>query len=155
MSTTLCTFTAQAHPGRTPLLCSSERFTRSHRRATEVPPPIRQRTSVPAPRRSLSPHRGVRLTRRGRLVVTTSCLVLALGVGLVGPWGSSVDATTAQSPGPTTARVTVVQGLTLWQIARDIAPTTDPRITVERILDLNGLPDSSVRAGQELVIPVA
>ena len=101
------------------------------------------------------PHGSVRLTRRGRLVVSTSCLVVAIGVALTGPWGSSAGATTAQAQGPTTARVTVAQGRTLWQIARSIAPTTDPRITVERIRELNGLPDSAIRAGQELVIPVA
>ena len=88
-------------------------------------------------------------------MVSTSCLVVAIGVGLVGPWGSSVGATTVQAQGSTTSRVTVAQGGTLWQIARSIAPRTDPRITVERIRDLNGLPDSSIRAGQELVIPVA
>ena len=88
-------------------------------------------------------------------MVTTSCLVLAIGIGLVGPWGSSVRASTTGARGPTTARVTVGPGWTLWQIARDVAPMTDPRITVERIRDLNGLPDSGVRAGQELVIPVA
>lgn len=88
-------------------------------------------------------------------MVSTSCFVVAIGVGLMGPWGSSAGATTAQAQGAPTARVTVAQGRTLWQIARSIAPTTDPRITVERIRELNGLPDSAIRAGQELVIPVA
>ena len=97
----------------------------------------------------------LRLTRRGRLVVSTSCLVVAIGVALTKPWGSSAGTTTAQAQGSTTARVTVAQGRTLWQIALSIAPTTDPRITVERIRELNGLPDSAIRAGQELLIPVA
>jgi hypothetical protein len=108
------------------------------------------------------PPGGLRLTRRGRLLLTTSCVALALGSGLIAPWGSSVGASTtapdtasaSAAPGPTTARVTVSQGHTLWEIARTIAPRTDPRVTIERIRDLNGLPDSSVRAGQEIVVPV-
>jgi hypothetical protein len=88
-------------------------------------------------------------------LVTTSWLVLAVGAGLAGSRGSSVEASTASAAGPTTARITIAQGHTLWQIARTVDPHTDPRITVERIRELNGLPDSSIRAGQELVIPLA
>jgi hypothetical protein len=81
--------------------------------------------------------------------------VLAVGAVLVEPWRPAVGASIPGAAGPTTARITVVQGRTLWQIARTIDPRTDPRITIERIRELNGLPDSSVRAGQELLIPLA
>ena len=44
-------------------------------------------------------------------------------------------------------------GETLWQIAERIAPGTDPRETVARILDLNGLQTSQVQAGTALLLP--
>ena len=108
-----------------------------------------------AAQRARGPGQGVRLTHRGRRLVTTSWLVLAVGAGLAGSRGSSVEASTASAAGPTTARITIAQGHTLWQIARTVDPQTDPRITIERIREINGLPDSSIRAGQELLIPVA
>ena len=126
MSTTICTLTRSA---------SAQRRTGAAQRAR-------------------GPGR-VRLTHRGRRLVTTSWLVLAVGAGLAGSRGSSVEASTASAAGPTTARITIAQGYTLWQIARTVDPHTDPRITVERIRELNGLPDSSIRAGQELIIPLA
>ena len=100
------------------------------------------------------PDRGVRLTRRGSRVVTASCVVLAVAAGLIGSPDTPVAASTDSAAGLTTARITVAQGHTLWQIARTIEPGTDPRITIERIRDLNSLPDSSLRAGQELLIPL-
>jgi hypothetical protein len=81
--------------------------------------------------------------------------VLAVGAVLAEPWGPAVGASTPGAAGPTTARITVAQGRTLWQTARAIDPRTDPRITIERIRKLNALPDSSVRAGQELLIPLS
>jgi hypothetical protein len=44
-------------------------------------------------------------------------------------------------------------GQTLWQIARSVAPADDPRDTVDRIRDLNGLGTETVQAGQRLVVP--
>ena len=98
--------------------------------------------------------RAVRLTRRGRLLLSASCLALLVGLGWAGPREASVGGSAASAAAPATARLTVGAGHTLWQIARTLDPRTDPRITVERIRVLNGLPDSSIRAGQELVIPL-
>ena len=81
--------------------------------------------------------------------------MLALGAGFAGPWGVSAGESNTSAAGRSTARLTVGAGHTLWQIARTVDPQTDPRITVERIRELNGLPDSSIRAGQELLIPLA
>ena len=113
------------------------------------------------PRRAPEHRRGVRLTRRGRLLLHSSWVALAIGIGLMVPWGSSVPwgslvgASSTHAAGDTTARVVIRQGDTLWQIARRVDSQTDPRITIERIRDLNGLPDSSVRAGAEIVVPVS
>jgi len=52
--------------------------------------------------------------------------------------------------------VVVVQpGESLWQIAKTIAPNADPRETVATIRDLNNLGDTTVVAGQSIVVPVA
>ncbi len=50
--------------------------------------------------------------------------------------------------------VVVRPGDTLWGIAGRAEPGTDPRPTVRRILELNGLPDDAiVQPGQRLRVP--
>ena len=55
--------------------------------------------------------------------------------------------------GAVTRTVTVGPGETLWQIARDVRPNADPRETVARIQELNGLTTATVWAGQPLIVP--
>jgi hypothetical protein len=63
----------------------------------------------------------------------------------------------ASSGSPTvparTAVVRVEPGENLLQIAQRVAPHSDPAAVVDRIRDLNGLANSSVRAGQPLTVP--
>jgi hypothetical protein len=56
--------------------------------------------------------------------------------------------------GPGTASVVVERGESLWQIATAIAPDSDPRDVVTVIRELNGLGDSTVAAGQSIVVPI-
>ena len=42
---------------------------------------------------------------------------------------------------------------TLWDIASRHTPKSDPRRTVDRIIDLNGLPGPVVQPGQHLRLP--
>jgi LysM repeat protein len=49
--------------------------------------------------------------------------------------------------------VVVGPGETLWDIAVRDDPEGDPRVTVRRIADLNGLSDSVVQPGQRLRMP--
>ncbi|MFC5748165.1 LysM peptidoglycan-binding domain-containing protein [Actinomadura rugatobispora] len=56
-------------------------------------------------------------------------------------------------PGAPPETVVVGPGETLWDIAVRDDPEGDPRITVRRIADLNGLPDSIVQPGQQLRMP--
>lgn len=50
--------------------------------------------------------------------------------------------------------MTVEPGETLWDIASAADPDTDPRLVVQRIIDLNGLAgDPTVHPGQELRLP--
>lgn len=100
------------------------------------------------------PYPPVRLTRRGRTVVVIA-VVLVL---LVGYWVSARHRARATSGGeraPVAATRSVVVGPhdTLWDIAVRTRPGVDPRITVQRMIDLNALPSAIVNPGQRLYIP--
>jgi nucleoid-associated protein YgaU len=64
----------------------------------------------------------------------------------------AADPSVPQS-GVSTTEWVVQPGDTLWTIAETVAPDTDPRDMIARIVQLNDLPDSSVQAGQTLRIP--
>ena len=66
----------------------------------------------------------------------------------------TADAGTSAPLGPATSVVVVQPGESLWQIAQQIAPALDPREVVTAIRALNGLGDSTVIAGQSIVVPV-
>lgn len=93
---------------------------------------------------------GVRLTRRGRVVLLV--LVLALGVVALVVGAASVSATTSAERGPV-ATVVVQPGQTLWGVAEQVAPDRDPREVVHAIVEVNDLPGSVVAPGQSLAIP--
>ncbi|GAA2413553.1 hypothetical protein GCM10010191_24170 [Actinomadura vinacea] len=100
----------------------------------------------------------LRLTRRGRAVligfIAAVLLVLfwltaALGANAGGA-GGGAPPEGASGRGET---VVVEPGETLWDIARRDDPEGDPRVTVRRIADLNGLSDAIVQPGQHLRMP--
>lgn len=94
----------------------------------------------------------LRLTRRGRLAALVVFLAALLAGGvLVGPGTSRASG--EAGPGREYAYVVVQPGETLWGIARQAAPDTDPRATIERIRDLNALSDTGVQAGQRIALP--
>ena len=96
----------------------------------------------------------VRMTSRGRVVfVLALVLVAVLAVSMLRT-GTQAGAGT-QSTGSATRTVTVHPGETLWQIALQVAPSDDPRDTIDRIRDLNSLDTTVVQAGQRLIVPAA
>ena len=108
-------------------------------------PRVQRRPAAPAG----SP---ARLTRRGRLLVSLVALLLAItGAVLLTGGGAALAGT--ERPAVSHRQVTVQPGQTLWQIAERVAPGSDPRETVQRILDLNGLQTSEVQAGTALQLP--
>lgn len=125
---------------------------------TVVPalPPRRTRHLVAVPttarggRTVDAPATPLRLTRRGRLLVTLLCSAVVLAVAVVGARVAWADSSAAA---PATTQVTVLPGQTLWEIASTADPSADPRDAVIEIRDLNGLPDSQVFAGQVLTVP--
>ncbi len=100
----------------------------------------------------------LRLTRRGRLVLTTLTALAALA--LVGVLGLLAQAAFDAAPGDAaestaTTTITVGPGETMWGIATQLAPTADPRATVDEIARLNDLTRAGdLRVGQRLVVPV-
>jgi LysM domain-containing protein len=95
----------------------------------------------------------LRLTRRGRAVVTTlvSGLIVSLALALVlnGPMAT---ANSDLSTG-TFSYVTVEAGQSLWHLAESIAPGADPRDVIHEIVRLNQLQSSVVHPGDRLAIP--
>lgn len=99
-----------------------------------------------------SPRSGMRLTRRGRIVLGIVLSVpFAAVLMVVGSW--SADAETQAASAPATGVVVVQAGQSLWEIARIVEPGSDPRATITAIRDLNGLGSDAVVPGQALVVP--
>ena len=104
---------------------------------------------TPAPAR---PRSTVRLTRRGRLVVFLTSLLLVLGVAFMLA-GGAVGTGEAGQPEPTEI-VQVAPGDTLWGIASEIATDGDVRSMMNEIERLNALESAGLSAGQKLRVPV-
>lgn len=99
------------------------------------------------------PHAHLRITRRGRSVLTLAVVgaVFALVVGFLLTGGNAVATDT--SADVHFEHVTVASGETLWQVAEDVAPTADPRDVIADIVQLNNLDTTQVLAGQSIAIP--
>lgn len=101
----------------------------------------------------------LRLTRRGRLVARWLTLLaafalgltLVMGVVLLG--GGSAQGGEHAAPVPVSYHV-VAPGETLWQIALQAEPGSDPRDLVEQIVQLNQLRSADLPVGLRLAVPV-
>ena len=116
--------------------------------------PIRRPAWAPVAGRQ-SARQSVRLTRRGRVLLllasTTFLLLAVLASGRI-----TADAGSSPADQGRATEIVVVQpGENLWQIARAIAPGVDPRETVSLIRSLNSLGETTVVAGQSIVVPVS
>ena len=99
----------------------------------------------------------LRLTARGRAVLTALAALPAVIVilGVIWGGGAALASLDSSAPAGTFETVTVSAGDSLWSIAQEIAPDADPRDVVAEISSLNGLTGSVVSAGQQLAIPLA
>jgi hypothetical protein len=93
----------------------------------------------------------VRLTRRGRIVLTMLMMAGLVVAGFTLGRGSSQAADTHSQVAHHT--VTVQAGDTLWSVAARVAPHADPRDVVAEISSLNRLSSSVVEPGEQLVVP--
>lgn len=108
--------------------------------------------SVPA-----APFQRITLTRRGRLVLLVTPLVLlaTLVLFVIGGFLQPANASSSVSgPGASIEEVTVMEGDTLWGLARQYAPQRDARDVVAEIGELNSL-SGPLQAGQTLTVPTA
>jgi nucleoid-associated protein YgaU len=113
-------------------------------------PPVRVARPPARPERVAAP---ARVTRRGRLVVLALLFGLILGVVVLAM--APATATNDRGDHLVAERVTVQPGDTLWAIAERARPDADPRATIARIKDMNGLTSGAARAGQVLLVPAA
>ena len=93
-----------------------------------------------------------RLTRRGR-VVLAALIVLPLLVGGAAFAASGAAMAGSEASSSSFRHLTVQPGDSLWSIAEEVAPRSDPRDVVAAFIDLNGLSSSLVQAGQQLAVP--
>ena len=108
---------------------------------------------APRPAELRAPGRRTHLTGRGRALVLLALVALLLAAFAFGR--SASHAAVTADVHPTLTQVTVQQGDTLWSVARRLAPHRDPREVVTQLQELNHLPSSALRAGQQLLLPVA
>ena len=97
----------------------------------------------------------IKLTRRGRLVLSTVSFGIMLAISAFSLFGiatSSAKATNETSNSATT-QIVVAPGETLWTIAARVNPEIDPRAVIEEIKALNVIEGSEVYAGQVLLVP--
>lgn len=104
---------------------------------------------------------GVRLTRRGRLLllgIPALALAVSLLVGLallVGSFANMAQAADGGVPGVDVVEVTVAPGDTLWSVARGVDAGEDTQILISQIAEFNDLATSELHPGQVLQVPVA
>lgn len=107
--------------------------------------------SAPRVPAAAAPVGRVRLTRRGRALVTLVFLgALLAGMISLGGWA------TASLSGGTPEPVQVVEvqsGDTLYDLAARVAAPGDVREMVYRIQELNSLPGAQIAEGQRLAVP--
>ena len=100
---------------------------------------------------SLSNAAPLRITRRGRLALSalTALPVLAASLLLATP-GAQAGAEAGEAE-----VYSVLSGESMWDIAEQLAPNTDPRIVIDQLVRTNNLDSTAVHPGQQLVVPSA
>lgn len=95
----------------------------------------------------------LRLTRRGRVVLTTLAAVPFVIAALVFGLNSGGAVATKDAVTDTFTWVTVDAGQSLWDLAAEIAPAADPREFAAQVRSLNQLASTTLQPGQDLAIP--
>jgi hypothetical protein len=120
---------------------------------------ITRSTTAPRSKDASAATPRLRITRRGRLVLTTLVIGPLVTLGVVGGVVAGLSATSAVATSSSASAefdyLTINAGESLWQVAERIAPSSDPRDVIAEIVSLNQLPTSSVEAGQRIAIPAA
>jgi LysM repeat protein len=91
------------------------------------------------------------MTKRGRAVLLALVAIPVVIAALA--FGINAGGATATSSSTPLAMVTVVGGETLWSVAKQIAPNTDPRDVIADIISVNRLKSADIYPGEQLSIP--
>lgn len=111
--------------------------------------------AVASGRAAVEPASRLHLTDRGRVVFALLAAVpLTFGAVLLGSgFDPGVGAADASShSGAALRSITVKQGDTLWSIAKQLAPTRDPRDVVAELGRVNALTTGVIQPGQRLLV---
>jgi nucleoid-associated protein YgaU len=116
------------------------------------------RPATPRPDAPGAARTPVRLTRRGRLVVTAVAVLViaAVSVVLAGAAqarGHSGGAAGQARLGAGITKVQVRPGQNLWTLAEAYDPNADPRQVIQEILQLNSMSTDQLQPGQVLWMP--
>ncbi len=97
----------------------------------------------------------IRLTRRGRLVLTATAALLigAVSMVLAGAAQATGHSGAPAGPGGAVAKVVVRPGESLWSLAEAYDPDADTRLVIQDILQLNSMSTYQIQAGQTLWVP--
>jgi len=106
-----------------------------------------------ANRASAAPAAHLRLTRRGRVVLTSLAAIPLVIAALVFAVNGGSAVATGQVASTSFDYVTVEPGQSLWQVAEHIAPSADLRDVVADIVHLNRLESTNLQPGQKIAIP--
>ena len=107
------------------------------------------------PKRATTTVPRLRLTQRGRGVLTflaATPLVIAAFLFALNGGGATASLEGSNVP---FEYVTVEPGQTMWQLAEQVAPRSDPREVIVQLVQFNQLSGVDVYAGQELAVPSA
>jgi nucleoid-associated protein YgaU len=134
-----------------PRLAGQTRVVTHRRAATQTRMTMRTRTARPG---------AVRLTRRGRLVVTGLVMLAAivtatlLWVSVAGSvQAASRGGVAPRSPYQGMTRVVVQPGQTLWSIAVAAEPSANAWTVIQQIVEVNALNGPQLYAGEQLWVP--
>lgn len=93
----------------------------------------------------------LRLTRRGRTVLTTLAAAPLVFAALAFALNGGMATATVEEG--STSYVTVQAGQSLWQLAEEVAPGEDIREVVAQLLRANALESAEIFPGQQLALP--
>jgi hypothetical protein len=95
----------------------------------------------------------LRLTRRGRIVVVVTTVLLLAVLSLIVAMSAEATSQAPARAAQGLTQVIVRPGQSLWSVAENADPDADTRVVIQQIADLNGLTGSAVFAGQRLWVP--
>lgn len=115
-------------------------------------PPRRAKLGPVGSSHHVAPERSpVQLTRRG-VVACWLAAIVSMGVIAFGFFQGLQPSTPAVAGAQS---VTVESGASLWDLAKQVNPDVDPRVTIAAIREANGLdPAAVVQAGTTVAVPV-